>query len=89
MLDAHIVVGGRTVTDRDRDGMGVSFWCPCCRKVRIAVFFANPIDGKPPSDDHKLWTRSGETYETLTLTPSIDASAHGHWHGFIRNGAIC
>lgn len=25
---------------------------------------------------------------TLTLTPSVDASKHGHWHGFITNGEI-
>lgn len=24
----------------------------------------------------------------LTVTPSIDASASGHWHGFITNGEI-
>jgi hypothetical protein len=35
-----------------------------------------------------LWTRQGDTLETLTLTPSIDASRSGHWHGFITNGAI-
>lgn len=27
--------------------------------------------------------------EDLTVTPSIDASASGHWHGFITNGEIC
>lgn len=35
-----------------------------------------------------LWHRVGETFENLTLTPSIDASKWGHWHGFITNGAI-
>lgn len=92
VLDADIVIGGRNVHDTDRDGMGLSFNCPCClgspRATRLAVFFANPMDGKPPSDDHKLWQRTGDTFETLTLTPSIDASEHGHWHGFIRNGEV-
>jgi Family of unknown function (DUF6527) len=35
-----------------------------------------------------LWTRSGETFEVLTLTPSINAEASGHWHGFVTNGGI-
>ncbi len=66
------------------------------------VAFENPIDGGPPEpkrmvtfpDGHKQesvrWTRSGDTFETLTLTPSVDAASHGvgHWHGFITNGEI-
>lgn len=28
------------------------------------------------------------TFEALSVTPSIDASASGHWHGFITNGEI-
>lgn len=88
VLDADIVIGGRSVHDADRHGMGISFDCPCCRNTRLAVFFANPTDGKPPSDDHLLWNRTGDNYETMTLSPSIDASASGHWHGFISNGEI-
>ena len=34
------------------------------------------------------WTRSGDDFETLSVQPSIDASASGHWHGFITNGNI-
>lgn len=92
-LDADIVVGDRVVHDEQREGMGLSFDCPCCRgterATRLAVFFRNPIDGKPASDDYQnLWTREGTTFAGLTLSPSIDASQHGHWHGFIRNGEI-
>lgn len=32
------------------------------------------------------WRRTGETFDTLTLTPSIDAA--NHWHGFITDGEI-
>ncbi len=125
VLDADIVIGGRSVHDTDRHGMGISFECPHCvsaaeepssnfssteiaiiqgmgrfrvdenglgwvRRIptRLAVFFANPTDGKPPSDDHLLWNRTGDSYETMTLSPSIDASASGHWHGFITSGEI-
>lgn len=28
------------------------------------------------------------TFETMTVTPSIDGSAGGNWHGFITNGEI-
>jgi len=95
VLDADIVVGGQVIHDEHRDGMGLSFECPHCvttgaaYRQRLAIFYANPIDGKPASDDGgPLWHREGDTYETLTLSPSIDASAAGHWHGYITNGAI-
>ena len=34
------------------------------------------------------WKFSGKDFSTLTVTPSIDASASGNWHGFITNGEI-
>jgi hypothetical protein len=34
------------------------------------------------------WTIQGTDFETMTVTPSIDASGAGHWHGFIRSGEI-
>lgn len=34
------------------------------------------------------WQRSGDNFDNLTLTPSIDASRSGHWHGFVTNGEI-
>ena len=98
-VDADIVLGGVVRHYENRHGMAVSFECPHCvareaatgdkRVIRLAVWFANPIDGLAPTDDAShLWNRTGETFETLTLTPSVDASSDGHWHGFIRNGAI-
>lgn len=30
----------------------------------------------------------GPSFETMTITPSLDASASGHWHGFITSGRI-
>ena len=35
-----------------------------------------------------LWQRTGDTFETLTLSPSVDCSKWGHWHGWIQNGTI-
>lgn len=34
------------------------------------------------------WQRTGDTFETLSCIPSIDASQSGHWHGFITSGQI-
>lgn len=33
------------------------------------------------------WTRKGDTFETLSISPSVDASASGHWHGFVTDGS--
>ena len=34
-----------------------------------------------------IWTIEGsEDFATLSLTPSVDASKAGHWHGFVTNG---
>lgn len=78
--------------------LGLTFQCPCCigteRETRLAV----PFD--PPIDPNKLlsqttwvqpspvWAREGDTFADLTLSPSVDASAVGHWHGFITNGVV-
>lgn len=45
-----------------------------------------------PMNPDTVWTISSTEpgdKETLTVTPSIDASASGHWHGHITNGVIC
>ncbi|MGH9366245.1 MAG: DUF6527 family protein [Thermoanaerobaculia bacterium] len=66
----------------------------------LGLWLENPLDGGPPykpGDTYRprpgqetgtepLWRREGETFDTLTLTPSINAE--GHWHGFIRNGEV-
>lgn len=68
----------------------------------LGVWFENPVDGGPaykPGEPFQrrtryncftagepLWRRTGETFDTLTLEPSIDAE--GHWHGYIRAGEV-
>jgi hypothetical protein len=32
------------------------------------------------------WSINSHDFATMSVTPSIDASASGHWHGFITNG---
>lgn len=97
VADYDILIGGHVVHDEDRVGMAISFNCPHCVKLgvknptRLGVFFVNPIDGKPHTDDQDLshlWTRTGNSFADLSLHPSIDASQHGHWHGWITNGEV-
>ena len=80
---------------------GLTFLCPHCLTQRLGVAFDPPIDPDNlllqgmiwPRRSGNVWHREGETFETLTLTPSIDASGSrlnfdGHWHGYITNGEI-
>lgn len=91
--------GGDGITDLQnnpipkRDGIGLTFDCPCGCGRRRYVGFKNPIDGGSPklNEGEPSWTRQGETFETLTLDPSIQASRRGGgcgWHGWIRNGQV-
>ena len=82
---------------------GVTFDCPHCKVQRLGVLFDPPIntrglivkDAPPPSKDQLVWKReSGETFDTLTLVPSLDFSGsgridfQGHWHGHITKGEV-
>lgn len=64
---------------------GISFECPHCRTTRLAVVFCVPtgtIFAGP------VWSSTGVTFDNLTLSPSLDFSGEGHWHGHVTNGAI-
>lgn len=92
--------GGYSVSNADgspvpeRHGVGLSFDCPCGCGTRGYIDFENPLDGGPPHDTRPSlprWQRTGETLETLTLTPSILRSQERGgcgWHGFITNGEV-
>lgn len=65
----------------------------------LGVFFKEPVDPNNHPDiewptymlqhpERAYWHRTGTTFDDLTLSPSVDASAHGHWHGFIENGEV-
>ena len=73
-----------------REGVGLAYTCPCgkCATERY-VGFANPLDGGPPVS-RVAWQRTGDTFDTLTLTPSIlHTLPQGcGWHGFITNGEV-
>lgn len=81
--------------DTGRRGQGIAFDCPCekCQRTkfrrRVTVPFANPLDGKARAAGREdYWTRDGDEFETLTLSPSIDESECGHWHGTVRQGEV-
>lgn len=62
-----------------RHGQGISFECPVHHNHRLAVAFANPLDGGERiklGKSQYYWLRNGLTFDDLTLGPSIDASAN-------------
>ena len=72
-------------------GGGVAFDCPCGdhdEAHRCYVPFAVALDGTPGSHGEKGWGRTGDTFETLTLTPSIQRLEDCRWHGFITDGEV-
>ena len=77
---------------RDTLLAGVIYDCPCQLDTcawggRVAISFSNPVRGEPANGPgERLWHRTGETFETLTLSPSVHQV--GHWHGWIRNGVV-
>lgn len=74
--------------------------CPTCgqmRGKRLAVSFWPPIDPQNARGRMFQWPEptarthqrvSGETFETITIEPSIGFEADGHWHGRITNGVF-
>jgi hypothetical protein len=78
--------------------VGLTFECPHCRSTRLGVLFHHLgrealedgyIRAYHGGSDEHIWSLSGsDELETLTLSPSIDASKSGHWHGFITDGVI-
>jgi len=78
------------------------FLCPHCRKDWLTCKNAVISDHEQfdlyekefgpdwnmkvvPCNAGSSWSISG-TFENLTVQPSVDASASGHWHGWITDG---
>lgn len=80
--------------------VGLLFDCPHCGARRLGVNFDVPVDpdglrGRMFEFDAQrvaaaagrlVWQRTGETFDTMTLNPSIDVE--GHWHGSIVSGEM-
>lgn len=75
----------RWISAGPRRGMGLSFRCPHC-VGRVFVFFTNPLDGGPPLPGVRAWAREGASFETVTLSPSVNLA--DHWHGQVQAGAV-
>ncbi len=79
--------------------VGFTFDCPHCPDSGVRLGIAVQLDGTNfdpdpdnpqqfPAGEH-VWTiTGGDSFENLSVSPSVDASKSGHWHGFITNGQI-
>lgn len=47
-----------------------------------------PENAVVPCERTCAWKFAGDTFETLSIQPSLDASASGHWHGFVTGGQV-
>jgi hypothetical protein len=91
-------------TYRELDGVegaqGVLFICPKCQSHSVLCWFKNPRNASSVPDSAfpkpGRWTFTGETVDTLTLSPSVDLSKidaenpesqnRCYWHGWVENG---
>lgn len=83
----------------DRRRVGISFQCPVrrtgCSRIRIFFLFAVG-GGLGAPNDLAHWRPVGDSFENLSITPSIhwrdydkDGKEIGtHWHGHVTNGEI-
>lgn len=71
-------------------GIGVDFDCPCGCDSRVSIPFLPTLDGLPQPYGDKAWAREGDTFENLTLKPSIlrVGGCPKKWHGFVTAGLI-
>lgn len=92
--------GGSDITQNgqpvpERHGVAITFDCPCGRRddndhaARLCIEFTQPLDGGPAlRNDGHTWNRTGDTFETLTLAPSIQVVGGCGWHGHLQNGVL-
>jgi len=79
---------------RPNSGELLHFDCPACGPSHLCgVGFTNPLDGGPSAlwPSQTWWTRTGETFETLTLISSTGVGAsvqYPCWHGWIEGGQV-
>jgi hypothetical protein len=76
---------------------GITFDCPHCpgSGTRLAIalhvdgtrFDPDPTNPQQFAAGETVWSiTAGSSFEDMSLSPSVDASKHGHWHGFVTNG---
>ncbi len=67
----------------ERTGIGFLCDCPCGCGAMLSIDFANPLDGGPPYGTPPHWKRTGDTWDTMVLTPSVLRTDTCRWHGFL------
>jgi hypothetical protein len=79
------------VTEEGTEKSGFLCCCPCggCDEDRLLyVPFKNPIGPGPVTTREQGWQRTGETFESLTVSPSIRRLEGCQWHGLLQNGVF-
>lgn len=80
-----------------RNPTGGKHWLTCPRVRMTNEEQRQLFDEKVDEDNsHEIvgwnpdhcWQYAGDDFTTMSVTPSIDASASGDWHGHITNGEI-
>jgi hypothetical protein len=75
--------------------VGFTFLCPHCRAHRMGIAVhdqGHRIITEAEEDTHApragfVWQITGGTdFHDISVTPSVDGSSFGCWHGFITNG---
>lgn len=62
-----------------------------CEPNQFALFRKAIDPGEEPNEvvpcrKDFAWKRVGDDFASMTITPSLNASASGHWHGVITAG---
>lgn len=68
--------------EKRRQRLAVQFWPPIDPDKLLGTLFELP---ELPTYHRRI---QGDSFETLTLEPSIGFESFGHWHGRIINGVI-
>jgi hypothetical protein len=84
-LDPHWVI------EEDTEKAAFLCRCPCggCDEDRLLYIpFNNPAGPGPVASRERGWRRRGETFETLTVEPSIRRLEGCLWHGVLTDGVF-
>lgn len=71
---------------------GLSFLCPCGCGHRVMVMFQHSVGENKPIGERRYsghrWQATGNSFDDLTLRPSILRSNGCGFHGYITNGEV-
>lgn len=75
----------RTMTESGETLPALSMCCPACGFHRVMIPYAP--QRRALSNSHPVWKHvSGDTLDTITLTPSYRLLSGCKLHGWVRNG---